>query len=89
MTPDSSALSAGSYPTSSDPFWTETGESSSKEDLHRKRQWRIGPDLIALLRETAKKFEGTHNFHNFTVGRDFGDRSSQRHMKKIEVIIAI
>lgn len=61
--------------------------STREDDLRRKRRWRIDNDLVTLLRESAKKFEGTHNFHNFTVGRDFGDRSSQRHMKKIEVII--
>lgn len=70
-------------------FWSETEDmlSTREDDLRRKRRWRIDNDLVTLLRESAKKFEGTHNFHNFTVGRDFGDRSSQRHMKKIEVII--
>jgi tRNA pseudouridine38-40 synthase len=69
-------------------FWSETEESSTREsDLRRKRNWRISADQVTLLRESIKKFEGTHNFHNFTVGRDFSDRSNQRHMKKIEVTI--
>ena len=73
----------------SHPFWSETEEASStkEDDLRRKRQWRIGLDLVTILRESARKFEGTHNFHNFTVGRDFGDRSNQRHIKKIEVMV--
>ena len=68
------------------PFWAESPPESSKDDdLLRKRQWRVGPEDVQRLREIAKKFEGTRNFHNFTVGREFSDRSTQRHMKKIEV----
>jgi tRNA pseudouridine38-40 synthase len=59
--------------------------SSKDDDLQRKRCWRAGIEDIRRLREIAKKFEGTRNFHNFTVGREFSDRSTQRHMKKIEV----
>ena len=69
------------------PFWdVPSAESSSPEqDLVRKRQWRADATLIDTLRITAKKFQGTHNFHNFTVGRDFPDRSNQRNMIKIQV----
>ncbi|KAN0137009.1 pseudouridine synthase [Lactarius tabidus] len=68
------------------PFWMDSAPVSSKDDdLQRKRCWRAGIEDIRRLREIAKKFEGTRNFHNFTVGREFSDRSTQRHMKKIEV----
>ncbi|KAG1768448.1 pseudouridine synthase [Suillus placidus] len=72
---------------SAHPFWSalESHSSTSMDDLVRKRSWRISSDQVELIRETAKKFEGTHNFHNFTVGREFGDRSNQRHMWKIEI----
>ncbi|KAI9510491.1 pseudouridine synthase [Russula earlei] len=71
-------------------FWVESPPDSSKEDdLQRKRRWRTGPEAIQRLREIAQKFEGTHNFHNFTVGREFSDRSTQRHMKKIEISDAV
>lgn len=74
-------------------FWSEQPSDEGKpsikdekeQDLKRKRAWRVGADMMEKLRETAKKYEATHNFHNFTVGREFGDRSTQRHMKKIEV----
>ncbi len=33
----------------------------------------------------ASKYEGSHNFHNFTVSRDSKDRSNNRYMKSIEV----
>ncbi|KDQ61391.1 hypothetical protein JAAARDRAFT_123132 [Jaapia argillacea MUCL 33604] len=67
-------------------FWADAPSPSTKEeDLHRKRLWRISPEQLQALRDTAKKFEGSHNFHNFTVGRDFGDRSNLRYMKEIEI----
>lgn len=65
-------------------FW-KSHESSTREDIARKRAWRVSQRQMEKLREMATKFEGTHNFHNFTVGREFKDRSNQRHMKKIEV----
>lgn len=38
-----------------------------------------------VLRQLATKYEGTHNFHNFTVGREVKDRSNMRYMKRVEV----
>jgi tRNA pseudouridine38-40 synthase len=85
--PSSSSPShAGAFTDNIHSFWAECPSESSKEDdLQRKRRWRVGPETIRRLREAAQKFEGTRNFHNFTVGREFSDRSTQRHMKKIEV----
>ncbi|KAI0794185.1 tRNA pseudouridine synthase [Fomes fomentarius] len=72
----------------SHPFWEETRaeQASLQDDLRRKRGYRIAPEQLAVLRETAKKFEGSHNFHNFTIGRDFRDRSCQRFLKSIEIL---
>ncbi|KAI0709396.1 pseudouridine synthase [Earliella scabrosa] len=39
---------------------------------------------LAALRETTKKFDRSHNFHNFTIGRDFRHRSCNRSLKSIE-----
>lgn len=62
------------------------GESASKEeDLARKRAFRVSSEVVDQLRATVKKYEGSHNFHNFTVGREYNDRSCVRIMKKIEV----
>ncbi|TDL23959.1 pseudouridine synthase [Rickenella mellea] len=67
-------------------FWQGFEVDSTREDdMFRKKQWRIGPEDLANLRTAVQKYEGTHNYHNFTVGREFRDRSNQRHMKKIEV----
>lgn len=56
------------------------------EELQRKRAWRISVAELDALRAAVKRFEGTHNFHNFTVDKDFRDRSNQRHMKNIQVV---
>ncbi|KAI9060913.1 tRNA pseudouridine synthase, partial [Trametes sanguinea] len=68
------------------PFW-ENAESTAtpQEDLKRKRAYRIAPEQLTALSAAAQKFEGSHNFHNFTVGRDFRDRSCQRFLKSIEI----
>ncbi|GBE86651.1 tRNA pseudouridine synthase 1 [Sparassis crispa] len=68
------------------PFWAEAGsESTVEDDLSRKRAYRVPSEKVDELRVMAKKFEGTHNFHNLTIGRDFNDRSCHRLMKSIEV----
>ena len=66
------------------PFW-DAPTITHEDELARKRTWRVGSNAVEALRATAKKYEGTHNFHNFTVGREFSDRSNQRHMLSIEV----
>ncbi|EKM81690.1 hypothetical protein AGABI1DRAFT_118781 [Agaricus bisporus var. burnettii JB137-S8] len=65
-------------------FW-DNPNSSKEDDMRRKRAWRVTQDRIADLRTAAQKFIGTHNFHNFTVGRDASDKSNMRHMKSIEI----
>ena len=68
------------------PFWADSSsECTHEEDLARKRHWRADDDIMGTLRTIAQKYLGTHNFHNFTVGRDFSDRSTIRFMKSIEV----
>ncbi|OJT07586.1 tRNA pseudouridine synthase 1 [Trametes pubescens] len=79
-------LKAQGLQCASHPFWENADPAAtSQDDLRRKREYRIAPEPLAALREAAKKFEGSHNFHNFTVGRDFRDRSCQRFLKSIEL----
>lgn len=80
--PQASPVEGGSIGHS---FWAGEDTDTHEEELARKRAWRVPPQQMESLRQAAQKFEGTHNFHNFTVARDFSDRSNQRHMKKIEV----
>ena len=66
-------------------FWEGKELNTKEEDLAIKRSWRVHQDQVETIRKLAARYEGTHNFHNFTVGRDFTDRSNNRYMKKIEV----
>lgn len=72
-------------PDQAQTFWEGKELNTKEEDLAIKRSWRVNQDQVQTIRKLAARYEGTHNFHNFTVGRDFTDRSNNRYMKKIEV----
>jgi len=79
-------MGADSAPSITYDFWEGHENSTKEEDMARKRAWRASPEQVEILRLLVKRYEGTHNFHNFTVGREFTDRSNNRFMRKIEVI---
>lgn len=54
-------------------------------ELEKKREYRIPADRLERVRAAFILFEGTHNFHNYTIGKAFTDASCQRHMKSITV----
>ncbi|KAI9310648.1 pseudouridine synthase, partial [Dichotomocladium elegans] len=58
---------------------------STPEELRAKDAYRITPDLLEQFRTAMRKFKGTHNFHNYTVGRSPKDKSCMRYMMSIEV----
>ncbi|EJU03640.1 tRNA pseudouridine synthase [Dacryopinax primogenitus] len=63
------------------PFWaTEEGD-----ELQRKRAWRVGLEEMTRLGELIKVFEGTHNFWNYTVGKEFKEKTVKRYMMSLEV----
>lgn len=56
-----------------------------KEDQILRKAYRISPDLLDRVNQIFQAFKGSHNFWNFTVGKDFSDRSCQRVMKNLTV----
>ncbi|ORY94725.1 pseudouridine synthase [Syncephalastrum racemosum] len=58
---------------------------STPDEMREKRQYRIDPGTFAQFREAISLFRGTHNFHNYTVGRAFNDPSSKRHIMELQV----
>lgn len=52
------------------------------ERRHRE-EFRISAERLAKIREILKIYEGTHNFHNFTLGKSFKDPSAMRTMKSL------
>ncbi|PVF97115.1 pseudouridine synthase [Serendipita vermifera] len=78
-----------SYDSSQHPFWQDVTnqEITTKETLHRLRtQWRIDKETLNRFKSIVEMYVGTHNFWNFTVGREFKEAASQRNMKSIEVV---
>ncbi|AAS53269.2 AFL105Cp [Eremothecium gossypii ATCC 10895] len=54
------------------------------ENAHR-RSYRVSSAKLARFREAMKQYLGPHNFHNYTLGKDFKDPSTVRFMKDITV----
>lgn len=46
----------------------------------RRRAYAVSPERLALFREAMGQYEGTHNFHNFTLGKHFRDPSASRYI---------
>ncbi|ODV92103.1 hypothetical protein CANCADRAFT_30361 [Tortispora caseinolytica NRRL Y-17796] len=54
-------------------------------DSKHRTAYRIESDRLTRFREILNKYLGSHNFYNYTVGKDFKDPSAIRHMKSITV----
>lgn len=68
------------------PFWKSHGTTSEfSVDMAAKKQYRLTPAHLAKIRSIFNRFLGSHNFYNFTVGKEFRDRSCQRFMKKLTI----
>lgn len=50
-----------------------------------KRRYRITHDRLQQLQEVLNKYEGTRNFHNYTIQKPFSDPSAKRHIKSFVV----
>lgn len=50
-----------------------------------KRRYRVSDERRERLQETLNKYEGTRNFHNYTVQKSFHDASAKRHIKSFVV----
>ncbi|KAF7556796.1 hypothetical protein G7Z17_g1120 [Cylindrodendrum hubeiense] len=46
-----------------------------------KRRYRVTPDRLQRLQDTLDVYNGTRNFHNYTVQKSFFDASAKRHIK--------
>ncbi|KAH9810185.1 pseudouridine synthase [Melampsora americana] len=53
--------------------------------IHKKSSYRISTSMLQRLKQSVQKFKGTHNFHNFTVGKEFKDRSAIRIIREMTV----
>jgi tRNA pseudouridine38-40 synthase len=53
--------------------------------ISAKRAYRISPSRIEQVRSVLATYEGTHNFHNFTIRKSANDPSAQRFIKSFQV----
>ncbi|PKI83063.1 tRNA pseudouridine(38-40) synthase [Malassezia vespertilionis] len=68
------------------PFWRALEyENEFSEDVKAKRAWRMPEHDLQRVRAVFNEFTGSHNFHNYTVGKEFRDRSAYRVMKRLSV----
>jgi len=65
--------------------WDENVKISTPEEMAEKRSYRIDEATLAKVREAFQAYEGTHNFHNFTIGKKFNDRACNRYMMTFKV----
>lgn len=53
--------------------------------LEARQKFRLKPETLETFRKTLQLYVGSHNFHNFTNGKQFTDPSAHRFMKSITV----
>ncbi|CAG8464693.1 11323_t:CDS:2 [Ambispora leptoticha] len=58
---------------------------ATAEEMIEKRKYRIPPDTLETVRQGFRIYEGTHNYHNYTIGRSAKDKSCFRYIIKFEV----
>ncbi|KAF9098427.1 tRNA pseudouridine synthase 1 [Mortierella sp. AD031] len=65
--------------------WDENVHISTPEEMATKRSYRIDEATLAKVREGFAAYVGTKNFHNFTVGKNFKEKTCQRFMMSFNV----
>lgn len=65
--------------------WDENVHISTPEEMAAKRNYRIDEATLAKVREGFSAYVGTKNFHNFTVGKNFKEKTCQRFMMSFTV----
>ncbi|ODV81927.1 uncharacterized protein CANTADRAFT_24659 [Suhomyces tanzawaensis NRRL Y-17324] len=51
----------------------------------RRRAYNVSKERLDLFRQAMKQYEGSNNFHNFTIGKAYRDPSARRFMKDTTV----
>lgn len=58
---------------------------SSPEVIQERHAYRATPQQLETFTTALKEFEGTHNFHNYTNGKSFHEKSAHRYIMSIDV----
>lgn len=54
-------------------------------ETKRRRSYNVSKERLDLFREAMSQYHGSHNFHNYTIGKHFKDPSARRFMKGTSV----
>ncbi|SOV01962.1 related to PUS1 - pseudouridine synthase 1 [Ustilago sp. UG-2017a] len=85
-TSDPEASTTSLDPILNHAFWAQHGTSHDfSTDISAKKRYRLPASHLARIRSIFARYLGSHNFHNFTVGKEFRDRSCQRFMKELSI----
>ncbi|KAI8341958.1 pseudouridine synthase [Chlamydoabsidia padenii] len=58
---------------------------STDEEIKEKEAYRVSGGQLDSFKEALGMYKGTHNFHNYTVGRQYGEASNNRYIMDITV----
>lgn len=58
---------------------------STPEEIQERHNYRATTEQIETFKKALSYFEGTHNFHNYTNGKPFKDKSANRYIISIKV----
>jgi len=58
---------------------------ATPEEMVEKRKYRVSQEILERIREGFKAYKGTHNYHNFTIGRDPQEKSCNRYIVDSQV----
>ncbi|KAG4305787.1 hypothetical protein PORY_000697 [Pneumocystis oryctolagi] len=67
------------------PEKSKEKEEMRRIELEKKKKYRISAERLELVRNAFKIFEGSHNFHNFTIGKPFDNKSVYRVIRSFTV----
>lgn len=87
------SASAADQPTESNPYETDARKRSIRDTtksikaayMAARRSYRVPASRIARLQACLSQYEGTKNFHNYTILKTYKDPSSKRHIKSFKV----
>jgi tRNA pseudouridine38-40 synthase len=58
---------------------------ATPEEMVEKRKYRVSQETLEYVRQGFKEYGGTHNYHNFTIGRSPQEKSCTRYIVNSQV----
>ncbi|KAI8146213.1 pseudouridine synthase [Fennellomyces sp. T-0311] len=58
---------------------------STPDEMVVKHAYRVNAERFEKFKQAVGMFNGTHNFHNYTISRAYSDPSAKRHMMEVKV----